>query len=430
MILPICLALLAIVAFFVFYYYNLYKQKYFRLIGKVTADSKAISELPPRDWKAHDLHSLRSKGDPLADATIAHIFSDIQDVKVVNNLFKLLTSDDMTLPDDVHPAIKKYFEESAILPEWTNRELMSFGHEYYLSQGILVGMLLFYKSLPECYTAGNGAAVLLRTTLLNDRSPNLDKLSDRLALTGTFIYKAMMPGSMEPKGEGIVSTQKIRLIHAASRYFILNRNKGTSEQWDTEKLGIPVNQEDMAGTLMAFSALVLEGLEILGVKMTTAERESYIHAWRVIGHIMGVENELLPINANDALNLGHAIIDDQMAPSEAGKALTESLLNFCEKKAPWFVSRDFHKSMLRFLMGDKLADMLGVNPVAEEHSQKFIGFIKWYVSVRQILSQYFFWTFFLRSVDKVLLKLSYEYLSKKSSKDIHFQLPKDPVTRA
>lgn len=413
-----------LLAWFLIAFYN-YWRSYVPLKKRATIQAQVVSEQAIRTWDASYLQSKRMEGDPLADEAIAHILTHGNDKAEVNKLFILLTSNDQHLPNDVHPAIKHYFEESAKLPDWANKDLIEFGHNFYLSQGILVGMLLFYKSLPECYTGAKGAEVLLKTSQLSDRSGNLDKLSSRLAITGTYIYKAMMPGALQPQSGGIIATQKIRLIHAASRFYILNRHKGTEHEWKTAFLGLPVNQEDMAGTLMAFSALVLEGLEILGVKMTVAQRESYIHCWRVLGFLMGVHPELIPINADDAIALGHAVINDQMKESHAGKTLTTALLNFCVKKAPWFVNPAFHSSMLRYLMGDQLADMVGVHSDEKNRTQKFIKFITGYVSVRETLERHLLFAFMLQLIDRFLLKFSYMYLGKvQNAEDIHFQLPK------
>ena len=101
------------------------------------------------------------------------------------------------------------------------------------------------------------------------------------------------------------------------------------------------------------------------------------------------------------------------------------MLNFCVKKAPWFVNPAFHSSMLRYLMGDQLADMVGVHSDEKNRTQKFIKFITGYVSVRETLERHLLFAFMLQLIDRFLLKFSYMYLGKvQNAEDIHFQLPK------
>ncbi len=404
--------------FFIAYYF--YQKKYKALKLRAEAAAQIEAQKNTKDWKADALQAKRLQSDELADKTVEHFMTTPNGKELMNHLFVTLKRNNQPLPDDIDEDIKAYFETSSKLPDWANQDLIAFGEDFYLQNGVLICMLLFYKSLPQCYTGANGALVLLQTAQLNDKSHKLDKLSERLAFTGTFIYRAVMPGSLLPDNQGIVATQKIRLIHAMARYYILHRQRVS---WDSDTLGIPVNQEDMAGTLMAFSALVLEGLEMLGVTMTVAERESYIHCWRVIGHILGVKEDMIPANSADALALGHAIINHQMGASDAGTILTDALLNFCNKKSPFFISSAFHRSMMRFLMGDKLADLLGIQNENPKRSSRFIAFVKGYVRVRERAKKYIFFRFLLQRIDKILLRLSYFYLGKKLSKNVHFRLP-------
>jgi ER-bound oxygenase mpaB/B'/Rubber oxygenase, catalytic domain len=411
------------IVFLIAYYF--YQKKYRALKKRAEEQANIAAQKSVKDWNSEYLQAKRLESDDFADKTVNHVLKDSHDKAVLNKLFATLNRNNQALPEDLPIEIREYFEKSSKLPEWANQDLIDFGQDFYLQNGILICMLLFYKSLPECYTGAKGSLVLLQTAQLDDRSASLDKLSWRLAYTGTFIFRTMMPNALKPRKKGIIATQEIRLIHATVRYYIMNR----ARSWDVENMGFPINQEDMAGTLMAFSALVLEGLETLGVKMTVTEREAYIHCWRVIGHILGVKEEMIPVNANDALALGHAIINHQMGESEAGVKLTDALLNFCNKKSPRFVSEAFHRSMMRFLMGDKLSDMLGLKKDDPTTSQKFIRIVKGYIRIREVAKKSLFLRFILQRVDKILLISAYRYLSKTPGRNIRFKLPESVLEK-
>merc|ERR1712146_294518 len=75
------------------------------------------------------------------------------------------------------------------------------------------------------------------------------------------------------------------------RAMLLGR-KG-SNLWDSEFYGLPINQEDMLATLMAFSINVLDSIEKIEgpFSLSVQDKENYLHLWRTIGYYIGVKEE-------------------------------------------------------------------------------------------------------------------------------------------
>jgi hypothetical protein len=388
---------------------------YYQLKSKAKVKAKAINALGPRKWETSHLERHRDFTDPLADAAVKAIFDNNAEDEI-NICFKYIRNNGIQLPKKLPPILKKYFEETAVLPDWADKDLIRFGQENYIRHGFPIGVLLFYKSLPECYTGAKGAEVLLRSTRMNDHSKDLDVFSKRMSETGLFIFDCMMPGGLEAGGSGIRTAQKVRLIHAVMRYFLNNNN------WPTKENGEPINQEDMAGTLMSFSALILEGLQIIGINLDTTEAEAYIHCWGVIGHIMGVHPDLIPKNAADALALGHAIVDHQVGKSNAGVTLTSALLAFCDKKAPFFIKKEFHSTMMRLLMEDKYSDILEVPEVSNKKIKRLRNITHFLIRIREFLDHILIFALLIKWIDTLILKLSFTYLGQR--KINYFFLPK------
>jgi hypothetical protein len=84
-------------------------------------------------------------------------------------------------------------------------------------------------------------------------------LSKRLEETGNFVFGVLNPKQWKSSEAGIpiamLRILKVRLMHASIRFFTLYH-----QTWDTKALGLPVNQEDMAGTNLAFSYIVIVGM--------------------------------------------------------------------------------------------------------------------------------------------------------------------------
>jgi len=147
----------------------------------------------------------------------------------------------------------------------------------------------------------------------------------------------MSPGALQPWAQGWRSVMSVRLMHAGVRTWLLDEASTTpvagaatpSEPapavggaaavpetpapaatstttatpghgasasqalWDTAVDGIPINQEDMIVTQLAFSIVVLMGLErarLLGC-VSHADMCDYIHLWRYIGHLVGIRED-------------------------------------------------------------------------------------------------------------------------------------------
>ena len=86
-------------------------------------------------------------------------------------------------------------------------------------------------------------------------------------------------------GKGYITAKKVRFLHASMRYMLLQPDSfkpwGSKDQpqtfaehlsqvqtpWDQEKLGAPINQEDLAYTLLTFGLVIPQGLEKWGLPL-------------------------------------------------------------------------------------------------------------------------------------------------------------------
>lgn len=147
-------------------------------------------------------------------------------------------------------------------------------------------------------------------------------------------------------GKGYIAAKKVRFLHASMRFMLTqpdrchpqgDKDKPQSlaesmshrqEPWDTEKYGVPVNQEDLAYTLLTFGFVIPKGLETWGLPLDLAQKEAFLHLWRLIGHIMGVEPTLLTDRWDEAEALFDALQYRQAGASEEGVILTDALMGF------------------------------------------------------------------------------------------------------
>ena len=299
------------------------------------------------------LEPFRQQTDPIADQVISKIL-DQGEEEGINELFNHLRNNEDLAQVEFPPYIQQYFETTRILPDWADPEKIAEGERVFAAHGPSICLLLLCKSLPEAYSAAKGAMVIYKTGRMTEHQGSLKIFTRRLMETSQFVVNVCAPGGLAKGGNGIVTAQKIRLIHASIRYYL--RKKG----WDAEKYGEPINQEDMAGTLQSFSALIIQGLGQLGVTLTRSEVEGYFHCWRVVGHIIGLDETLNVQTYDEGLKLGYTILDSQRKKSEQGAALTKAVLDFMEQILPGNLFDDAPAAIMRYLLGNETADILEI----------------------------------------------------------------------
>ncbi|MCA0230702.1 MAG: DUF2236 domain-containing protein [Bacteroidetes bacterium] len=298
------------------------------------------------------LTPFRQLGDPAADALVAAVAQ--QTGREGLTVFMRFLGDlkNVSLAEQL-PEVVHFFEQQGHLPPWTDPQKMAKGMAFFWKHETEIALLLGCYSLPYCYAAANGAQVLWLTERIKKDTYK------RLEETGEFVFEIMQERDWR-NGRNLIKVLKIRLMHAVVRYFTSHH-----AQWNTA-WGLPINQEDMAGTNLAFSYIVIRGLRKMNVKTSIEEEESYLHFWDIIGYLLGVNERLLPVDLREAYHLDRAIYRRQFKPSAAGKGLTQALTKVLQNQVPAKQLQNFPIAQMRFLLGKEVADLLGVPEVPLE----------------------------------------------------------------
>ncbi len=313
----------------------------------------AIAITPTRTFTNAQLEQSRQVGDPPADAVIASVVAD-GGREGVGTLMRWLANN-TDFDTTAQPAVvRQFFADFAQLPEWANPAQMRRGMAFYQQHVGIIGLTLGTFSLPYTYLGANGVQLLWLTDRIRTDTTR------RLLETGEWVFAVNDPKNWGNSSKAILYTLKIRLIHAASRWFGLHTGR-----WNMD-WGIPVCQEDMVGTIGSFGYIVLRGLRKMGVPMTSQEEDDYMHHINVVGYLNGVAEELLPQNLREAYHLDKLISQRQFRPSEAGVGLTKALLDTIAKQAGSDNARNLAAAQMRFFLGNDHADALGIPDVPVE----------------------------------------------------------------
>ena len=311
---------------------------------------------PSARWNDAQLDAMRQAQDPVADPVVAAIFAAGQ-VNAVNSLMQTLVENDGLPPDALPANVAAYLAATAGLPDWADPAKIAAGEGVFWRYGPAIIAALTCYALPFCYAGRKGVQVLALTARLTSNPER------RVIETAQMVVDVMRPGGLGAVGSGIRTAQKVRLMHAAVRLLIA-QYPGWKPEFD-----LPINQEDMAGTLLSFSSITLEGLERLGYALSTDEIEGYLHAWKVVGHILGIRPEMLPIDYADAGALAARIAARQFVACEEGQYMTRALVQMLQHVVPGNLFDAVPEVLMRYFLGDRTADLLAVAP---EHAAEIL----------------------------------------------------------
>ncbi|NEA45310.1 oxygenase MpaB family protein [Streptomyces sp. SID10815] len=293
------------------------------------------------------MNSLRKAGDELADAVVATLF-ERGEVNTFNTLMRYVSTAGAPLPDGLPEVAREYLQVTSVPPAWVDWGEMEKARLFFIDNNVHISTALSFAAMPACYLVPHVAGLLSATH-------GLDYPSKRMAETGQFTVYLMQPDAFEAGSRFIPAAQKVRLLHASIRHHLKRGN-----HWNSARFGTPICQEDMIGGQMFFSLLVLDSLHRLGIHMSTEGAEAYYYAWRVVGAILGVDQNAVPRTLEEARQFLDLYLLRHMGPSDEGAHLTRQLIELYEEVVPGTFFDPIVSALIRYLIGDTCADWLQV----------------------------------------------------------------------
>lgn len=379
------------------------------------------------------LDQFRRVTDPVADNAIKNII-DSGEKEQVNQVMKLMFQNQSfekgmfsSLGADLSKIIDDYIEETSTLPKWADPTKVKEGEKLFSLYGPEIFMLLNVSSLPLCYTCAKGAQVLYDTGRLLSHNGDIDPLARRLMETAQMVVNVLAEGGLSPNGKGVITLQKVRLIHASIRYYLKHKQYDNKE-WDTDKFGEPINQEDLAGTLMSFGPVIISGLKRLNVQLSDEQIDNYMHCWKVVGYLMGIENRLLPNTYEEGFDLATKILKHQSAKSEAGIALTDSCIQFMNYLTPGNSLNEVPAYFIDFFLEDfskssdiNLSKCIGISERSDRKDRIILGIARFIIGKISHLEEHKFVQKVSSYFNKLLLKGIIHHFNH--GKGVQFYIP-------
>ncbi len=316
-------------------------------------------------YQNKSLDQLRTQADPLADNAVQFLMANSDWAVQLNEM------NELPEPDLLPEPLKDFFAVYYTMPTWIESKKVLQAQDFFDKEGSLYLSMLGFYSLPYCYAFADGAQVLIRSKRITD------DIGLRLSETALFVLDCFHPDTFLGNTKGLLTIAKVRLIHAFSRYFV----QFYAKDWDP-KWGVAINQEDLLGTNLAFSLLVLRGFDKVDKIQGKDTLEAILHYWKLIGYFLGIDSNYLPETAKEAFELEKLIRERHMRYSEAGEKLMTSLLNFYKQAIPDPAVSKVVVGVVSFFIGRQASDALNL-PSSGIPRKELVRFIFEYSYLRQ-----------------------------------------------
>jgi len=269
---------------------------------------------PPTGKQWRSLGQNLTDGDEPMDRLVEWMCSE--GLERTRLLFdRALTHGVDSVPEAPEP-LRAFFVRVEAVPDWVDRDMLRRGQRA-LRAGGSDGMYVARDvSLLGGYQFSGFNKTLLRTGALEKGS------NARFAETNQWALDVITDGELIPHGIGYQSTIRVRLIHAFVR-----RHVAAMADWRADEWGVPVNQTDMAATLVG--ALIAPPLGAMGMGLITtpADLNAIAHLTRYVGWLIGVEDEWLPRSFRDGIRVLFHTLTALSNPDESSKQLAMPMVD-------------------------------------------------------------------------------------------------------
>ncbi|MBJ7354107.1 MAG: DUF2236 domain-containing protein [Thermoleophilaceae bacterium] len=211
------------------------------------------------------------------------------------------------------PALAEFMAVVSHVPDWVDWELIDQGASVLRRMGPNGRDVLEQLALVGGYRFGGPGDLLVATGGLTG-----GRTLRRLAETQHWTVTLAEPGSLRPGTESWRLTVYVRAMHALV-------NSTYESKWDVDRWGLPINQADQLGTLGLFSGTLLLGCRMLGVPISQSDAHAFMHMWKYVGWLMGVDPSFLTDDEHEAHRLAYHVLLAAPNVSDAGPLLAQSV---------------------------------------------------------------------------------------------------------
>ena len=250
-------------------------------------------------------------------------------------------------PDVLHRFLASQLKQ----PAWLDQSQLELGAATCRRIGMFGNLVMRDMALMGGYQSSALNKPLIFTGALENGADR------RLAETRKFWIDVTRPKALRPENLGFKTSTHVRIMHSLIRRGIMKK-----EGWSNDDWGVPINQADMVITNLSFSIVFLLGLRSMGFYFSKKEAEAVLHLWRYVGHLLGIDANLLPVTEQQGRRLLYLATLTQPGSDDDSRVLAQALRDQPLQQSKWrwlgLLKIQLHSGFSRFFLDKKAADDL------------------------------------------------------------------------
>ncbi|HWJ07871.1 MAG TPA: oxygenase MpaB family protein [Nocardioides sp.] len=294
-------------------------------------------------------------GDPLADAFVAD-FADVGHGRAMRML-RQACREGVDAVTDAPASLRALFASLDEVPVWLDAERIYRDSRHTSRYSRASGIVLGAASLVSGY-ANSAASRPLELT-----GRYVENAGARTIEVGSWLIAVNQEGGLDRFSEGFELTVRVRIIHALVRADLARR-----PAWDRAAWGVPICQAYLAYTLVEFTLIPLRAMRRIGAPYLPHEEDAAYARWRYLGHLLGIDEALLPRDAAEQERLEEVYLLTRPVVDDYCRSLVASInRDFLVPEIEGVLPRRLGKqaprvvhALERLFLGDEIANELAI----------------------------------------------------------------------
>lgn len=263
------------------------------VLVRANAVAWRVGKPTPDEW--HQLGTSLAVGDKPMDDLLAWMRE--YGASQARAMFDEASSKGIDAVPNAPAPLQEFFAQVEATPDWVDWDRIRRGQRALRAGGADGIYIARDVALLGGYQFAGFNKTLLRTGALEKGS------NRRFAETFQWALDVITQDGLTAQGVGYQSTLRVRLIHAYVRSHV-----ASMPDWQHEEWGLPVNQTDMAATLLGALIAPPAAAPGMGMIYTPDDLDAIAHVTRYVGWLIGVEEQWLPYGFRDGVRgLYHAL---------------------------------------------------------------------------------------------------------------------------
>lgn len=295
------------------------------------------------------------QGDPLADAFVAD-FPTLGHGRAMRML-RQACREGIDAVAEAPASLRALFAALDDAPAWLDTARIDHDSRWTSRYSRASGIVLGAASLVSGY-ANSAASRPLELT-----GRYVENAGARTIEVGSWLLAVNQPGGLERFSDGFELTVRVRIIHALVRADLARR-----PDWDHAAWGVPICQAYLGYTLVEFTLIPLRAMRRIGAPYLPHEEAAAYARWRYLGHLLGIDETLLPRDAAEQERLEEIYLLTRPEVDAYCRSLVASinrdfLVPEIEGVLPKRLGRHAPRlvhALERLFLGDEIADELEI----------------------------------------------------------------------